>query len=37
LSVGVVGEQTTEPILRLAIKGRADDDWYPLSELVLIE
>ena len=33
LAIGVVGEYTNKPILRLAIKGRTDNGWYPLSEL----
>ncbi len=33
LAIGVVGEKTPGPVLRLGIKGRADDGWYPLSEL----
>jgi hypothetical protein len=33
LAIGVVGEQTPEPVVRLGIKGRADDGWYPLSEI----
>lgn len=36
-AIGVVGEQTNEPILRFAIKGRADNGWYPLSEIEVIE
>lgn len=35
LSVGVVGEKTSQPVVRLGIKGRAEDGWYPLSELEL--
>jgi hypothetical protein len=31
LSVAVVGERGEEPVVRLAIKGRADDGWYLLS------
>jgi hypothetical protein len=33
LTVGVVGEQTLDPLVRLGIKGRAGDGWYPLSEI----
>jgi hypothetical protein len=33
LAVGIVGEQTLEPVVRLGIKGRTDDGWYPLSEI----
>jgi len=33
LAVGIVGENSTEPVVRLAIQGRAPDGWYPLSKL----
>ena len=33
LAIAVVGEQTSKPVLRLAVKGRADDGWYPLSKI----
>jgi hypothetical protein len=33
LAVGVVAEAAEEPILNLAIKGRAAEGWYPLSEI----
>ncbi|MEJ2704198.1 MAG: DUF4832 domain-containing protein [Sedimentisphaerales bacterium] len=33
LALGVVGEQTDEPVVRLGIKGRTEDGWYPLSEI----
>ena len=33
LAVGIVGENSTEPIVRLAIKGRTADGWYPLGRL----
>jgi hypothetical protein len=32
LSLAVVGEEG-KPVVRLGIKGRADDGWYPLSKL----
>ena len=32
LSIAVV-DQNQKPVLRLAIKGRADDGWYPLSKM----
>ncbi len=35
LALGVVGENSTEPVVRLAIKGRASDGWYPLSKLTV--
>ena len=31
LSIAVVGTEDTKPIVRLGIKGRAEDGWYPLS------
>jgi hypothetical protein len=37
LAIGVIGEQANEPILRLAIKGRTEDGWYPLSKLEVSE
>ncbi len=37
LAIGVVGEETSEPVLRLGIKGRTEDGWYPLSELKVSE
>jgi hypothetical protein len=33
ISLAVVGEETTVPVVRLGIKGRASDGWYPLSEV----
>jgi len=33
LAIGVVGEKTSQPVVRLGIKGRTEDGWYPLSEL----
>lgn len=36
LSVGVVGEKGDRPVVRLGIKGRGDDGWYPLSSIVVI-
>ena len=35
LSVAVVGEDSTEPVVRLGIKGRAEDGWYPLSHVMI--
>jgi hypothetical protein len=32
LSVGVVDEETTQPVVQLGIKGRDEDGWYPLSK-----
>lgn len=33
LSVGIVAEVADRPIVRLAIKGRDNDGWYPLSKV----
>jgi len=33
LSLAVVGQKTDSPAVRLAIQGRADDGWYPLSKV----
>jgi hypothetical protein len=33
LAIGVVGEQTLDPAIRLGIKGRAEHGWYPLSKI----
>lgn len=33
LSIGVVGENSDKPLVRLGIQGRAADGWYPLSTL----
>jgi hypothetical protein len=35
LAIGIVGENSTEPVVRLAIKGRTADGWYPLSRLTI--
>lgn len=37
LAVGIVDENSTEPVVRLAIKGRTADGWYPLSKLTILE
>ncbi|MHC4400816.1 MAG: DUF4832 domain-containing protein [Planctomycetota bacterium] len=37
LSVTVVGEKHDQPVVRLGIKGRGDDGWYPLSTLSVVE
>jgi hypothetical protein len=34
-AIAIVGEHSTDPIVRLAIKGRDQDGWYPLSEIVV--
>jgi len=33
LSVAVVADETAQPVVRLAIKGRQEDGWYPLSSI----
>ena len=35
LSMAVVGETDEQPVVRLGIKGRAEDGWYPLSKLTV--
>jgi hypothetical protein len=37
LALGIVGEGATDPVVRLAIKGRSPDGWYPLSEVLVRE
>jgi hypothetical protein len=37
LAIGVVREDSHEPIVRLAIKGRAKDGWYRLSEVEVLK
>ena len=37
LAIAIVGEDSSEPIVRLAIKGRGPNGWYPLSEIVVHE
>ncbi len=33
LAIALVDPDTSEPAIRLAIAGRTEDDWYPLSQL----
>jgi hypothetical protein len=35
LSVGIVERET--PVVRLGIKGRSDDGWYPLSKVTVVK
>jgi hypothetical protein len=35
LSIAVVGEGDTEPVVQLGIEGRSNDGWYPLSTLAV--
>ena len=37
LAIGIVGEQTAEPVVKLAIEGRDKDGWYPLGTLTIAE
>ncbi|MCK9639305.1 MAG: DUF4832 domain-containing protein [Prolixibacteraceae bacterium] len=42
LSIAIVGEEwdkvnAEKPVVRLGIKGRAEDGWYPLSEFTIIK
>lgn len=36
LSAGVIGVNNQAPVVRLAIQGRADDGWYPLSQIRIV-
>ncbi len=35
LAIGIIGVDSTDPLVRLAIRGRSADGWYPLSKLVV--
>lgn len=35
LSVAIVGQEDTKPVVRLGIKGRSEDGWYPLSKMAI--
>ena len=35
LSIALVGVQSELPVVRLGIKGRADDGWYPVSRITI--
>jgi hypothetical protein len=37
LSIAVVGEKGTQPVVQLGIEGRAKDGWYPLSTLEIVQ
>ena len=37
LAIGIISDDSTEPIVRLAIKGRAEDGWYPLNRLTIVK
>jgi uncharacterized membrane protein len=36
LAIGIVGEESETPVVRLAIAGRDQDGWYPLSTLKVV-
>jgi Arc/MetJ-type ribon-helix-helix transcriptional regulator len=36
ISIAVVSETEEQPAVRLGIKGRADDGWYPLSKVEVV-
>ena len=36
LAIGVVGETSETPVVRLAIAGRDQDGWYPLKTLTIV-
>jgi hypothetical protein len=35
LSIAVVGEEDSQPVMELGIKGRSEDGWYPLSMVTI--
>jgi len=35
LSIGIVAEDNTEPVVQLGIRGRGEDGWYPLSKVTI--
>ena len=35
LSLGVIGQDDTKPVVQLGIKGRSEDGWYPLSKVTI--
>ena len=37
LAVAVVDPNTEQPAMRLAVEGRAEDGWYPVSKLEVTE
>lgn len=36
LSIAIVDEEPATPVVKLGIKGRADDGWYPLSTIMVL-
>ena len=37
IALAIVDPNTEKPVIRLAIAGQADDGWYPLSQMEVIE
>ena len=37
LAIAVVGEEDSQPVVQLGIKGRSDDGWYPMSTVIIAE
>ncbi len=37
ISIAVVGEKDEKPVVRLGIKGLANDGWYPLSKIEIVK
>jgi len=37
LSLGVIGQDDTKPVVQLGIKGRSEDGWYPLSTIDFVK
>lgn len=35
LAIGIVGRQSKQPLVRLAIEGRTPNGWYPLSKITI--
>ena len=37
LAIGVVGEEILQPTVKLGIKGRTEEGWYPMSGLLVLK
>ena len=37
LSLGVIGQDDTKPVVQLGIKGRSEDGWYQLSTIDFVK
>jgi hypothetical protein len=35
LSIGIVGEDNTKPVVQLGMRGRDKDGWYPVSSMTI--